>query len=119
MTAQTPDPIEQQPYVVQPEQGTRLEQLLAAYPEAKARADEANSQAKAISDAIKVELTNLAPIGETKIAAQLPAGPRVRLTYSESWRLDSTRLKREHPETWVAYAKKSGSWSLRVDGGGE
>lgn len=114
-TEQTTDP---GPYVVQAAAGTRLEQLQAAYAEAKARADEAAAQLKAITDAIKLELTQAAP-EEQRIELRGPAGPALRLTWSESWRLDSKRLKVDQPETWVRYAKKSGSWTLRAVGGGE
>lgn len=117
MTDLVPEAAEPQAFVVQPQPGSRLEQLQAVYADAKARADEASAQLKAITDAIKTELTALAPIGETRIALQSEAGPRLRLTYSEAWRLDSKRLKAEVPETWVRYAKKSGSWTLRADGG--
>ena len=41
------------------------------------------------------------------------AGPALTLTYSESWRIDAKRLKAEDPETYVRYAKKGGSWSMR------
>jgi hypothetical protein len=46
-------------------------------------------------------------------------GPALQLTYSESWRVDATRLKAEQPVLYVQYAKKSGSWSLAEAKGGE
>lgn len=109
--------VEQAPVTVTPQAGTRLEQLHAAYADAKAAADDAAAKLKAVTDAIKVELTQAAPEGERKIELAGQAGPVLRLTYSESWRLDSKRLKAEHPETWVRYAKKSGSWTLKATGG--
>lgn len=93
----------------------RLAQLHAAYADSKARRDEADAQFKAISDAIKSELTTLAPEGSTRIGLTGDHGPALGLTYAESWRIDSRRLKREDPETYVRYAVQSGSWTLRAD----
>lgn len=112
--------IEPEPHAVVAEQGTRLEQLHAAYADAKAAADEAAARLKAITDALKVELTAAAGPEARRIELTSGPGPALRLTYTESWRLDSKRLKAEHPETWVAYAKKGGSWTLKaVTAGGE
>jgi hypothetical protein len=97
--------------------GSRLEQLHEAYAGAKAAAEEATTRLKAITDALKVELTQAAPEGASRIELVGEAGPRLRLTYSESWRLDSRQLKAEDPETYVRYAKKSGSWTLKEGGG--
>lgn len=121
MTAQTETPpIEPQPVTVQPRANSRLAQLHAAYADAKAVADDAAEKLKAITDAIKVELTSVDPNGrrfELVPAKGVQARP-LQLTFVESWRLDSTRLKKEHPETWVAYAKKGGSWRLAPSKGG-
>jgi hypothetical protein len=99
---------------------TRLAQLQEQYAQAKADADEANSRLKAITDALKVELTTVAP---EQARIQLVGGegrPALRLAYSESWRVDAKRLKAEQPVLYVQYAKKSGSWSLKaVQSGGE
>ena len=101
------------------EMGSRLEQLHAAYGEAKARADEATKQLKAITDGIKLELTSAAPDAPKIDLAASPTLPALRLQWVESWRLDSKRLKVDDPETWVRYAVKGGSWVLKVLGGGE
>lgn len=104
--------------IVQPDGDTRLAQLHAQYADAKAAADAASATLKAITDAIKLELTQAAP-EETKVALVSDNGPRMTLTYSETWRFDSTRFKREDPETYVRFAKKSGSWTLKAVAGGE
>lgn len=98
---------------VTPNPDTRLEQLAAQYDQAKAEADKAAGALKAITDAIKVELTLSAP-GQNSIdlASDLLAQP-LRLMAIESWRVDAKKLKAEDPETYVRYAKKSTSWSLR------
>lgn len=115
-------PIEPGPTLVQPRGNSRLASLHAAYADAKAAVDAAGEQLKAITDAIKVELTAIDPNErrfELRPANGVTARP-LQLTYVESWRLDSTRMKREQPETWVTYAKKSGSWRLAEGkGGGE
>lgn len=98
---------------------TRLAQLQESYAQAKADADEASARLKAITDAIKVELTQAAP-NEARV--QLAGGegrPALRLAYSESWRVDARRLKAENPLIYATYAKKSGSWTLKAVTGGE
>lgn len=99
--------------------GTRLEQLQAAYVDAKAEADAATAHLKTITDGLKVELSQAAPEGVARIELAAGAGPALRLSYSESWRVDARKLKAEDPLTYARYAKKSGSWSLRVVAGGE
>lgn len=100
--------------VVRPDPDTRLEQLTAQYDMAKAEADKAASTLKAVTDAIKLELASAAP-GETSIdlVSDLLAAP-LRLVAVESWRVDAKKLKAEAPETYVRYAKKSTSWTLRA-----
>lgn len=115
-------PIEAQPRQVQPRANSRLAQLHAAYADAKATVDAAAEQLKAITDAIKLELTSVD--AEERRFELVPANGvtarPLQLTYVESWRLDSTRMKREQPETYVQYAKKSGSWRLaEAKGNGE
>lgn len=116
MTAQPAEtaPIEPQPRAVQPRANSRLAQLHAAYADAKAAVDAAGEALKAITDAIKVELTAVDP-NERRfelLPANGVAARPLQLTYVESWRLDSTRMKKENPELYVTYAKKSGSWRL-------
>jgi hypothetical protein len=104
------------PRQVQPRSNSRLAALHAAYADAKAAVDAASEQLKAITDAIKLELTATDPNErrfELLPANGLDARP-LQLTYVESWRIDSTRLKKENPETYVRYAKKSGAWRLGV-----
>lgn len=104
--------------VVNYEPGSRLEQLHAEYVEAKAAAAEAESRAKAATEALKLELTEAAP-GAAKVELAGSAGPRLSLGYVETWRFDSTKFKKDNPVTYVQYAKKSGSWVLRQAKGGE
>lgn len=98
-------------YTVVADPDTRLAQLHASYADAKAKADEAGKQLKAITDAIKVELNTAAP-EETRVELRGDAGPALVLRYSERWTLDSKKLKAENPETYVRYARKGGAWSL-------
>ena len=113
-------PVPQQPAVVKSRKGSRLAALLDAYPAAKAMADEAAAQLKAITDGIKLEASQQAP-DQPKVTI-CPAGgseaPTLELDYRESWRIDSRKLKAEDPETYVRYAKKSGAWYLNVAKGG-
>lgn len=98
-------------YAVVAHSDTRLSQLHAAYSDAKATADGAAKQLKAITDAIKVELNSAAP-EETRIELHSEGAPTLRLAYAERWTLDSKRMKSEDPETYVRFARKSGAWSL-------
>lgn len=98
---------------VTPEPDSRLAQLAAQYDLAKAEADKAATDLKAITNAIKLELTNAAP-GETSIdlVSDDLVNP-LRLVAVESWRIDATKLKSERPETYVRYTVKGTSWTLR------
>jgi hypothetical protein len=112
MTDQPEGPtIEPKPAQVTPQAGTRLEQLHALYEEAKARKDEAETALKAITDGIKAELAQQAP-GAERVVVTGTAGPPLQMTYVESWRVDSRKLKAQDPETYVRYATKSGTWKL-------
>lgn len=125
MTEQTtpqafvPPPVEPPPVMVQAPEGTRLEQLHATYATAKAEADDAAKRLKAVTDAIKLELTQAAPEGTAKIDLTGPAGPALRLSWTESTRFDSTRFKADHPDAFATYSKTSGTWRLAPAKGGE
>lgn len=110
----TPPAAEPEPLTVTAPVDSRLAQLQAVYAEKKAAKDAAEKELKAITDAIKVELTSLDPEERRFELTGNGDAPSLRLTYVESWRLDSTRMKRENPETYVRYAKKSGSWTLKA-----
>jgi hypothetical protein len=100
--------------VVQPDPDSRLAQLAAQYDLAKAEAEKSAAALKAITDAIKLELTNAAPgVTDVRLDSDQLAAP-LRLYYTESWRVDAKKLKTEDPETYVRYATKGGSWSLRA-----
>lgn len=114
MTAQPTDQptIETPAYQVAPRKSSRLGQLHALYADAKAKADAAAAELKAITDGIKNEMAKAAPEGSTKIDLLSPDGPPLRLDYRESWRFNSKAFKRQDPETWVRFAKKSHAWYL-------
>lgn len=107
------------PTVVDSSADDRLAQLHAQYADLKAAADEAASRFKACTDAIKYALQQRAAEGAQKITLVGNSGPALALTYTERWTIDSRKLKAEDPLTYVKYAKKGGSWSLRVAQGGE
>lgn len=103
---------------VAPAPDSRLAQLHAAYPDAKAAADDAAEKLAAIKDGIKAELAAAVPEGSTRIALTGEHGPALQLVYSERWSVDSRKLKREDPETYVRYARMSGAWTLSAPKGG-
>lgn len=117
MTEQPPVPAPT--FAVVYRKGSRLEQLHAAYAEAKANADSATKTLKAVTDGIKVEMSKQAPEGAATIDLPAGAGPAMHLTYVESWRVDAKKLKAESPETYVRFAKKSGAWRLSEAKAGE
>lgn len=96
---------------VQP--GSRLDDLLAVYADLKPRADEISSRLKAITDAIKAELVAGSPGAERIDVAHGALAQPLRLSYVESWTLDTKRFKAEQPALYVAYARKGGKWELR------
>jgi hypothetical protein len=100
--------------VVVPDSDSRLEQLAAQYDQAKAEAAKATEALTAITNAIKLELTNAAP-GANDIRLDSPelAQP-LRLFAVSSWRVDAKKLKAEAPEIYVRYATKSTAWQLRA-----
>lgn len=117
-TEQTDQPaVEQPPVAIVPGQGSRLEQLHALYADLKEKADAAAAEFRTVSDAIKAELAQQAP-GHERVELRGEAGPALRLTYTESWRIDSRKLKAEDPVTYASYAKKSSAWVLKAAGGG-
>lgn len=93
--------------------GSRLEDLLATYAQLKPQADELAERLKAVTDAIKAELSAAAPGAQRVDVAHPVLAQPLRLSYVESWRLDTKRLKAEAPETYVRYAVKGGKWELR------
>jgi hypothetical protein len=95
------------------EPGSRLEDLLATYAELKPQVDELTGRLDAVKDAIKAELSAAAP-GALKVEVDHASLVQpLRLSYVESWRVDSKRLKAEDPATYVRYAVKGGKWELR------
>lgn len=97
------------------EPGSRLEQLQEARAALKASVDAGQVELKNLTDAIKVELTQLAP-GHRKITLQGTASaPALSLTYVESWRLNTKALKADPVgvQYYAKYAEQSGSWVLK------
>lgn len=92
----------------------RIAQLHREYHEAKAEADAANQRLRAVTDALKAELVGTDP--QTRlITLTSPGVLPLRLTWVESWRMDTKRLKAEKPDVYVTYAQQSGSWRLTSD----
>lgn len=114
------------PVTVEAAPGSALANALARYSDLKAAADAAKSALSDCTDLIKAEgyaAMEAQQPGQARGVIRDPAGiaPPLALTYSTSTRLDSTRLKRDHPDFWESYSKTSGSWGLREVGskGGE
>lgn len=112
----TPDEPKPPPLTVTPPPGSRLEQLVSMYETLAARKKEAEEALKACSDAIKAEVCGAYPGTRAFFIAGSPHWPPLRLTWSQPWRVDSRRLKKEAPRLYVAFAVRSdeGQWDLRV-----
>jgi hypothetical protein len=93
--------------------GSRLEDLLAVYAQLKPQADELATRLKSVTDGIKAELQAAAPEARKIDVAHPALAQPLRLSYVESWRLDSKKLKAENPALYVQYALKGGKWELR------
>lgn len=95
----------------------RLVQLQQAYAQAKADAQAAKERLDLIVTGIKTELTaatfRLGERDRIELPCRLDA-PGFSLAKVETWRLDTARLKRDDLPTYVRYARKSESWTLRV-----
>ena len=93
--------------------GSMLEDLLAQEAAAEAAQKEAADRLKGLRDRIKAELTLAHPGVEKFDIAGTPHRPAKTLTYVRTVQLDTKRLKRERPETYVEYAEFGGRWELR------
>lgn len=138
-----PPGVEVPVHTVQASTDQRLQRLHADYPDLKAQADSAGKALKDCTDAIKSAVTSLDP-EQRRFALVGDGAPVLRVTYSESWRFDSKRMKADAtamlPEEslvhiaaqlgleveqlqkaaallFVRYSHKVGSWSLRPGGG--
>lgn len=98
---------------IQPEQGSRLDDLLGMYAQLKPQADELATRLKVLTDAIKGELSAAAPGAQQVDVTHAALPTPLRLSYVERWTLDSKALKADDPATYVRYARKGGSWQLR------
>lgn len=96
----------------------QIASLLAAFRDADAIAKEATRRADEIKDQLKVAMMDAAqavdPDDSLKNIAVGVGDVKATLKWVESWRMDTPRLKSEHPEIYAAYAKKSGALQLRV-----
>lgn len=98
--------------LVVPEPDTRLAQLLHEYTELKPAADDAVARLRSVTDAIKAETMALDSEAR-RFRLTIDGVADLQLTYTESMRFDSKRLKAEDPLTYVRYAYKTGSWTLK------
>lgn len=101
------------PATVRPEPDSRLDQLSAQYDLVKAEAEKAAGALKAVTDAIKLELSQLAPDATSVDLDSDHLARPLRLNAVTSWRVDANKLKAEDPETYVRYAKQSTAWTLK------
>jgi hypothetical protein len=108
MTDTTPAP------VVRPAPESRFEQLCAEYDRLKPLVTQYTAELKAITDALKIEMISQQPNAERILLYSMFLDKPLQLLHTTAWRLDSKRLKADHPETWVRYATQSSSWRLEA-----
>jgi hypothetical protein len=101
--------------VVRPEEGSRLDALAAEYATLQPQVEALSERLKTVTDSLKAELS---ASGNRAVLLSSPHLPcLLKCSLREEWRIDSKRLKSEHPATWVAFAKRVRSWRLdRVQG---
>lgn len=103
--------------VVNYEPDSRLAQLHAVYFERKAAKETAEADLKAVVDMLKTALSEAAP-DRPKVRLEGPAGRALVMTYVESWRVQTAKLKKEYPQVYAICAQQSGSWRLEAEKGG-
>jgi len=94
-----------------------LSALVERYRVAKLSADAAVELSNETRDALKLAMLesagDVAP--STTNPLDVSVGPvTAHLSVVESWRLDTTRIKREQPEVYAAYAKMSTALKLEL-----
>lgn len=92
--------------------GSRLEDLLSQEHAAEAASKEAADRLKGVRDAIKAELTQAHPGVERFDIMGTPHRPAKQLTWVNTVRLNTGRLKAEQPLVYVEYAEFGGKWVL-------
>ena len=99
---------------VTPAPGSVLEDLLSREAAAEAAANEAADRLKSVRDAIKAELSQAHPgISRFFIAGSATRLPKT-LTWVETVRLDTKRMKQDAPQLYVEYAVFGDRWELRT-----
>ena len=88
----------------------------ARYAEAKEAADAAAETLKAATAKLKSAMTE-ASGGAYRAVLNVPGFRPMNLTYVESWRVDTKRLKADHPLLYVDLAERSGAWRLEQSRG--
>ena len=91
-----------------------LASLVDAYAEAKEAEAAAQDRVKDLRDSLLVAYAERVDFPEAGPSPLEGSTHRVIVSTSTAWRLDSTRLKAEHPELYAAYAKQSQSTRLTV-----
>jgi len=112
MTSPQPSPPADAAPVLRPTEGSRLDALLARYADLKPQVEDLKEQLETLTTAIKAEAVTAVPDTPAITLSTPHLAHLLEVTYRESWRLDSKRLKADDPTTWVRYAKRSGSWRL-------
>lgn len=98
--------------------GSRLDELLSMYDNAKAQAAEAKDRLEAVTSALKAEASAAVPEGTTDVAlsGSTPGLPRLRMTWKQPWRFDVKRFRAERPADYVRYEVRSdGHWEIRAE----
>ena len=92
----------------------KLNAYLVVYEETEQKAKEAADNLETLRLAIKGELGRLAPQGETSVHARSPyLLTPLHLKYTEQSRINTAKLRRDHPELAAEYTAPSGRWELR------
>lgn len=106
-----PPPAEPQPITYQPEQDSRLDQLLGEYERLWPEVTQKTKQLEGLKTSIKAELSRLFPGREVTVTSPSLTQP-LRLYPKETRRVDLDQLKELFPRVRQRCLKITTSWNL-------
>lgn len=93
-------------------EGTELDALMAEYYHTKAELKSAEEAHQAVKDRLKaLAMDSRNSVEDTRIDVHSMHG-NLAVTYTESWRLNTKKMKEEDPLSYARFIEKRGGWKL-------